>query len=152
MKLATVSIRGGSPEIVAVGDNGRIVRLGAAHPKVPSTMIELIGAWDVLRDEVRQAVAQSTEVVDLDGNVRFLAPIARPGKIMAMGLNYADHVAEAGIEVPKHQVWFCKQPNTVHPPYEPIQIPKASAAIDYEVELVFVIGKRGRHIPKGEAP
>lgn len=150
MKLATVSIRGGSPEIVAV-DGGRLVRLKAAHPDLPSTMIELIAAWDTARDAVQQAVARSADVVDPDGSVRFLAPIERPGKIMAMGLNYADHVAEAGLEVPKNQVWFCKQPNTIHPPYEPIQIPKASASIDYEVELVFVIGKRGRHIPKGEA-
>jgi len=151
MKLATVSIRGGSPEIVVV-DDGRLVRLKAAHPEVPSTMIELITTWDTARDAVHQAVAQAADVVDLDSGVRFLAPIERPGKIMAMGLNYADHVAEAGLDVPKHQVWFCKQPNTVHPPYEPIQIPKASAAIDYEVEMVFVIGKRGRHIPKGDAP
>ncbi|RQS67021.1 FAA hydrolase family protein [Burkholderia sp. Bp8963] len=150
MKLATVSIRGGSPEIVVV-DDGRLVRLKAAQPELPTTMIGLIAAWDTARAVVQRAVAQSADVVDLDRSVRFLAPIERPGKIMAMGLNYADHVAEAGLEVPKHQVWFCKQPNTVHPPYEPIQIPKASTAIDYEVELVFIVGKRGRHIPKGEA-
>ncbi|MGU7778641.1 fumarylacetoacetate hydrolase family protein [Burkholderia sp. PU8-34] len=150
MKLATVSIRGGSPEIVVV-DGERLVRLRSANPDLPSTMIELISAWDTTRDSVQRAVARSADVVALDWSVRFLAPIERPGKIMAMGLNYADHVAEAGLEVPKNQVWFCKQPNTVHPPYTPIQIPKASASIDYEVELVFVIGKRGRHIPKDEA-
>jgi 2-keto-4-pentenoate hydratase/2-oxohepta-3-ene-1,7-dioic acid hydratase in catechol pathway len=151
MKLATVSIRGGAPEIVVV-DDGRLVRLQTAHPGLPSTMIELISGWDVVQHTVRHAVSQSADAVRLDDSVRFLAPIERPGKIMAMGLNYADHVAEAGIEAPKHQVWFCKQPNTVNPPYAPIQIPKTSASVDYEVELVFVIGRLGRHIAKSEAP
>ncbi|MEX3941860.1 fumarylacetoacetate hydrolase family protein [Paraburkholderia sp. BR10937] len=152
MKLATLSIQGGAPEIGVVVGEGRLVPLRSARPELPATMIELIAAWDVMQDAVRHAASQSAQAIPVDEGVRFLAPIARPGKIMAMGLNYADHVAEAGIETPKHQVWFCKQANTVNPPYAPIQIPKASASIDYEVELVFVIGKRGRHISASEAP
>jgi len=150
MKLATLSVRGGAPEIGVV-DGLRVVRIQAMLPGLPATMIALIGAWDTVQADVRRAARESTDVVSQE-EVRFLAPVARPGKIMAMGLNYADHVAEAGLETPKHQVWFCKQPNTVHPPHAPIQIPKASGAVDYEVELVFIIGKRGRHISKADAP
>jgi 2-keto-4-pentenoate hydratase/2-oxohepta-3-ene-1,7-dioic acid hydratase in catechol pathway len=149
MKLATLSVHGGPPEIGVV-DRGHIVRIQPALPRLPSTMLDLIAAWDVAEPDVRRAVEQAADVVSLD-EVHLLAPIERPGKIMAMGLNYADHVAEANLEMPKHQVWFCKQTNTVHPPYAPIQIPKASTSVDYEVELVFIIGKRGRHISKADA-
>ncbi|MCX4149653.1 fumarylacetoacetate hydrolase family protein [Paraburkholderia madseniana] len=114
-------------------------------------MIDLIDRWDDARSAVQQVVEDAAHVVALD-QVQLLAPIGRPGKIMAMGLNYADHVAEAGLEIPKHQVWFCKQPNTVHPPYAPIQIPKASKSVDYEVELVLIVGKRGRHLSRADAP
>jgi ureidoglycolate lyase len=149
MKLATLSIRGGPPEIGVV-DDARIVRIQSMLPGLPATMIALIAEWDTAQADVRRAARQSTDSVSLE-EVRLLAPVTRPGKIMAMGLNYADHVAEARLEIPKHQVWFCKQPNTVHPPNAPIQIPKVSTSVDYEVELVFIIGKRGRHISKADA-
>ena len=149
MKLASLSVHGGPPEIGVV-DRAHIVRIQPALPRLPSKMIDLIAAWDEAEADVRRVVEQAADVVSLE-EVRLLAPIERPGKIMAMGLNYADHVAEANLEMPKHQVWFCKQPNTVHPPYAPIQIPKVSTSVDYEVELVFIIGKRGRHISKADA-
>jgi ureidoglycolate lyase len=149
MKLATLSVHGGPPEIGVV-DGGRIVRIQRALPRLAATMIDLIATWDVAAEEVRRVVRQATEIIPLK-DVRLLPPIERPNKIMAMGLNYADHVAEAGLEVPKHQVWFCKQANTVHPPYEPVQIPKASTSVDYEAELVFVIGKQGRNISREDA-
>jgi ureidoglycolate lyase len=149
MKLATLSVHGGPPEIGVV-DGARIVRIQPALPRLASTMIDLIADWDAALADVRRVVGQAAEVVSLE-EVRLLPPIERPSKIMAMGLNYADHVAEAGLDTPKHQVWFCKQPNTVHPPYAPIEIPKASTSVDYEVELVFIVGKRGRHISKADA-
>jgi ureidoglycolate lyase len=149
MKLVTLSVHGGPSEIGVV-DGARIVRIQRALPGLASTMVDLIAAWDGAEEDVRRVVQQATEVVPLEG-VRLLPPIERPNKIMAMGLNYADHVAEAGLEIPKHQVWFSKQSNTVHPPFEPIQIPKASTSVDYEVELVFIIGKSGRNIPKADA-
>jgi ureidoglycolate lyase len=149
MKLAMLTVDGGAPEVGIVhGD--RIARVNAVSPDLPSSIFELIGAWAAVQSELSRA-AESAPAVAL-GDVQLLAPISRPGKIMAMGLNYADHVAEAGLERPKHQVWFCKQTNTVHPPYAPIQIPRVSAAVDYEAELVFVIGKRGRHISREDAP
>lgn len=149
MKLAMLSVDGGGPELGVVrGDE--IARVGAAAPDLPASIFALIRDWPGVRAEVSRAAA-SAPVLPLT-EVQLLPPISRPGKIMAMGLNYADHVAEAGLERPKHQVWFSKQANTVHPPYAPIQIPRVSAAVDYEAELVFVIGKRGRHISREDAP
>lgn len=149
MKLVTLSVQGGAPEMGVV-DGERVVLIQRALPRLPSTMIDLIAAWDRVREEVRGAVQQASEVVAFK-EAHLLSPIDRPNKIMAIGLNYADHVAEAKLETPQHQVWFSKQPNTVHPPYAPIQIPKASVAVDYEVELVAVIGKRGRNISRADA-
>jgi ureidoglycolate lyase len=150
MKLATLTI-GGGPSELGIVKGGDVIRIREVLPGLPTSMIELIAEWDLVQAELCGVAEQARHVVPLT-DVQLLAPIARPGKIMAMGLNYADHVAEAGLERPEHQVWFSKQANTVHPPYAPIQIPKASAFVDYEVELVFVIGKRGRHLSKAEAP
>lgn len=148
MKLAMLKFAGGEPE-VGIVRGAQVVRVRAAAPELPSTVLGLINDWAGVQTGLRRA-AESSRMVSL-ADVELLAPIARPGKILAMGLNYSDHVAEAGLERPQHQVWFCKQVNSVHPPYAPIQIPRASGAVDYEVELVFVIGKRGRHISRDEA-
>lgn len=149
MKLVTLSVGGGAPELGVV-DGERIVLIQRALPRLPSTMVDLIAAWDGVRQDVSHAVQHASEVVAIN-EVRLLAPIERPNKIMAIGLNYADHVAEAGLEMPKHQVWFSKHHNSVHPPYEPILLPKASVAVDYEVELIAVVGKRGRNISNADA-
>ena len=149
MKLATVTVDGRRPEVALVkGD--QVVPLSTALPGLPASMIELMDRWDEVRADIQRAADRAPGVPLAD--VQLLAPIARPGKILAMGLNYADHVAEGGMQAPAHQVWFSKSQNTVHPPFAPIQVPRASAAVDYEVELVFVVGRRGRHISKADAP
>jgi ureidoglycolate lyase len=108
-------------------------------------MLNLIANWDSLKTEAgrRAASAPSTPLSE----VRLLAPVARPGKIFAIGLNYADHIAESGLPAPKHQVWFSKAVTCVNGPYDPIELPLASSSLDYEVELVAVIGRRAKHVP-----
>src|SRR3546814_7950804 len=64
---------------------------------------------------------------------------------MGIGLNYAGHAAEANMELPEEQLWFSKQATCIADPYGPIQLPKVSDKLDYEAELVFVIGKPIRH-------
>jgi 2-keto-4-pentenoate hydratase/2-oxohepta-3-ene-1,7-dioic acid hydratase in catechol pathway len=112
-------------------------------------MIELIAHWSELEGEVRR-MAKSGPRFALK-SVRLLPPVPRPGKILAIGLNYADHILETGHEMPTKQVWFCKQPTAANGPYDPIRLPKVSEQVDYEVELVAVIGKGGRIIPKDRA-
>ncbi len=108
-----------------------------------SDMTTLIAEWGRFRplaDSLRgKADLHLTEA-------RLLAPIARPGKIFGIGLNYADHVQEAGIARPEQQMWFSKAVTSVNGPYRPIERPIASGALDYEAELVFVIGARCRHV------
>jgi 2-keto-4-pentenoate hydratase/2-oxohepta-3-ene-1,7-dioic acid hydratase in catechol pathway len=112
-------------------------------------MIDLIASWQTCRMQLESVVAKGKR--HPLSSVRLLAPVQRPGKIFAIGLNYADHIAESKMETPKHQVWFTKAVTSINGPYSPIQIPNGSFFVDYEVELVAVIGKRGRHISKDKA-
>ena len=83
--------------------------------------------------------------------VTLRAPVGRPPKFLAIGLNYADHVAESATPKPEHQLWFNKQSTCVIGPGEAIHIPRASSVVDYEGELAFVIGQRCRHVPADRA-
>ena len=103
-------------------------------------MINLIAEWDTRKEAIAGA-AGSAEGRPLS-SVRLLAPVARPGKIFAIGLNYADHIAESKAETPLHQVWFTKAGTSINGPFDPILIAKSGPFVDYEVELVAVIARR----------
>ncbi|MDE1937496.1 MAG: fumarylacetoacetate hydrolase family protein [Alphaproteobacteria bacterium] len=147
MKLVTFTT-GGDAEIGVV-DGGMVTSLSRAAPRLAAGMIDLIARWSVVEGEVRRTAGSGPKLPLKD--VRLLPPIPRPGKILAIGLNYADHILETGHEMPSAQVWFCKQPTAAHGPYDPIVLPKVSKQVDYEAELVAVMGKGGRHIPKDRA-
>jgi 2-keto-4-pentenoate hydratase/2-oxohepta-3-ene-1,7-dioic acid hydratase in catechol pathway len=149
MKLATFDA-GRGPQLGAVTGE-RIVPLNTAAPRLPADMIGLIASWPEAEAEVRRIAEDAAGALALDG-VHLMAPIRRPGKIMAIGLNYADHVAESGMETPKHQVWFSKAPTSANGPHDAVQVPKVSQALDYEAELVAVVGRGGRHISAADAP
>jgi len=79
--------------------------------------------------------------------VRLLAPVPAPPKVLAIGMNYRDHVAELGATPPEYQYWFNKQRTCVVGPAAPILVPAVSDAVDYEGELGIVIGRRCKHVP-----
>jgi 2-keto-4-pentenoate hydratase/2-oxohepta-3-ene-1,7-dioic acid hydratase in catechol pathway len=87
-----------------------------------------------------------SEVIALE-SVTFLAPVPNPPRVFGIGLNYRDHAAETGREPPSIQTWFMKQPTSVNAPFGDVHKPVVSDALDFEVELVVVIGKRARHVP-----
>jgi 2-keto-4-pentenoate hydratase/2-oxohepta-3-ene-1,7-dioic acid hydratase in catechol pathway len=78
--------------------------------------------------------------------VKLLAPIPKPPKLILIGLNYRDHAIESGLPIPETPTVFAKFSNAVIGPGEPIQLPQASKEVDYEAELAFVIGRRGKHL------
>ncbi len=149
MKLATFDA-GARAQLGAVVD-GDIIPLNAAAPGLPEDMIGLIAAWPDAAQEVARIAKAGAGALPLD-SVRLLAPIRRPGKIMAIGLNYADHIAESHMETPTQQVWFCKMPTAANGPFDGVEVPKVSPFLDYEAELVAVVGAGGRHIDKASAP
>lgn len=113
------------------------------------TMMELIARFDEQRSalEARAGDGGGTPLSE----VRLLAPVQRPGKVFAIGLNYADHIAESKMDTPEKQVWFTKAQTSINGPYDPILIAKKGPYVDYEVELVAVIGKGGRNIAAADA-
>ncbi|MGR7995091.1 fumarylacetoacetate hydrolase family protein [Xanthobacter sp. ZOL 2024] len=150
MKLATFTADGQAPEIGIVrGD--KVFSLSRAAPQLAPNMVALIANWNVLEREVRRLDGTGEAHLDL-ADVHLQAPVQQPRKIMAIGLNYADHIAESGLPTPEQQLWFAKLPNTLNGPYDDVQIPLASDKVDYEVELVAVIGQPGRHITPASAP
>lgn len=82
--------------------------------------------------------------------LRVGAPLARPGKIVCVGLNYRDHAAETGAEIPAEPVIFMKDPSTLIGPFDDVIIPRGSAKTDWEVELGVVIGRTARYLESDE--
>ncbi len=141
MKLATYQ-DGGIKTGVVIGDS--IIDTG-----FDGSMIDLIARWDELRPAI-EAKAAAGDGKPL-ASVKMMAPVQRPGKIWAIGLNYADHIAESKMETPQRQVWFTKAVTSINGPFDPVLIARNTMTADYEVELVAVIGKGGKHIPADKA-
>jgi 2-keto-4-pentenoate hydratase/2-oxohepta-3-ene-1,7-dioic acid hydratase in catechol pathway len=143
MKLATYTANGQTRTGIIVGD--QIIDSG-----VDATMMDLIREWELLKPalETRAAAGGGVPL----SSVRLEAPVQRPGKIFAIGLNYADHIEESKMETPQRQVWFTKAQTSVNAPYANIEIAKGTMTNDYEVEVVAIIGKGGKHIGAADAP
>ncbi len=90
--------------------------------------------------------SQSASLPRIGSEVRIGAPIARPGKILCVGLNYSDHAAESNMPIPTEPILFMKASNTIIGPYDNIEIPRGSEKTDWEVELGVVIGRKVRYL------
>ncbi len=99
---------------------------------------------------VRDALERDELPVVAAEGLRVGAPVARPGKIVCIGLNYSDHAAESGAEVPAEPVVFMKATNTMIGPYDEVLVPRNSLKTDWEVELAVIIGKRARYLGSRE--
>jgi 2-keto-4-pentenoate hydratase/2-oxohepta-3-ene-1,7-dioic acid hydratase in catechol pathway len=115
----------------------------AASPGLPGDMIALLAGGADAMAAARRAAAGRTARLAL-AEVRLAAPVPRPPKFLAIGLNYADHVKESGMTPPPVPVFFNKQSTCVTGPYDPIHLPRVSPLLDYEGELAFVIGGSAR--------
>lgn len=130
-----------------VGD--RVVDLSAV-PGVTPSMRALIADLPELRPALEAADGPAFPLSD----VRLEAPLPDASKFLGIGMNYAKHAEEArqaGIPVPSSQLWFNKQVSCINGPFDPVVKWNASEAVDYEVELGVVIGKRCRHVKAAEA-
>ena len=137
----------------------RIARVGAAGSERPAVIVKdevvfvdsLISDWDRLNledgalEKISTADLTSLPRVPLD-SLRIGAPVARPTKIICVGLNYLLHIKETNAETPAEPVIFMKAPDSITGPYDDIIIPPLSQKTDYEVELAIVIGKRALYL------
>ena len=105
----------------------------------------------VLRGDLLAQVEQPEgEGLPLEG-LRLLPPVGRPGKIVCIGLNYRSHCEEQGIEPPEMPTFFAKFANALTAPGATVPLPPWSSKVDYEAEVAFVIGKRGKDVPEKRA-
>jgi len=147
MRLVTCRSPQG-PRVAGVRQ-GQCVDLHAADPRLPACPKQLLAQGP-------EALARAAEVlaagkpVPLE-EIKLLPPIPNPEKVICVGLNYADHAKESGAKPPGEPVLFNKFPTAICGEWSPIVLPRASQEVDFEAELVAVIGRGGRHIPREKA-
>ncbi len=127
-----------------IDDNGRLRDLSAV---VPDLGPEQLG--DAALARLRKHKVDTLPLVG--GRPRYSNPVAHVGKFIAIGLNYADHAAEAGVPAPAEPVVFIKATSCIQGPHDPVMLPKGSLKTDWEVELGVVIGSRARYVSQKDA-
>jgi len=148
MKLATFERDGRTRIGVVQGD--RIADLSLLAPDLPTDMLQLLASGAPALATAQRAVDAGAARIPL-AEVALRAPIVQPGKVLAIGLNYADHIAETGAQRPAFPTVFNKQSTCVTGHGCPIHLPRVSSMLDYEGELAIVIGRRCRHVPRARA-
>ena len=146
MRLCVFEATDGRRPGLVLGDEIADISTVAGRSYLP---VDILAAGPGGIEAIEQA-ARSSSRIPLK-SARLTAPLRRPGKILGIGLNYRDHAKETGRDPPTTQMWFNKQSSALHGPFDPVLMPAVSTALDYEVELVVVIGKYGRHVPRERA-
>ena len=124
--------------------DGKIVDLRKIFPEIPDISEAFFrGGW---LEKVARVKDTGQKIEE-----RIACPIHRPSKIICLGKNYAEHAKEGGFENPEKPLIFCKTPNALNGPFDPIILPKSSGQVDWEVELAVVIAKEGKRINRTDA-
>ena len=136
--------------VLCAKDSLQFVDLSATDPSIPKKLLELL-EMDGGLARAQQALSNPKAVIKNLSDIQFDILIDRPGKIVCMGLNYADHAKEGGNARPEYPSFFMRGPSSLAAHMGPIIRPKVSDKLDYEAELAFVVGKRGRNLTKENA-
>lgn len=147
MKLATFTQQGRTR--IGVVEFGRIADVSAADPSIPADMTEFLAGRADSQAKLEAALTSAPRLPLAE--VQLEAPVPKPGKFLAVGLNYADHIAELGAATPQFPSTFAKTTTCINAPYGEVHHPRVSDSLDYEGELALVIGRRCRHVPKERA-
>jgi 2-keto-4-pentenoate hydratase/2-oxohepta-3-ene-1,7-dioic acid hydratase in catechol pathway len=149
MRLATIQTAAGPRAAVLQGDS--YVDLHASQATLPLSVRQLLEGGPALLRTAAEVAARPGAVRHPAAGARLLPPIPDPPKIVCIGLNYRDHAAESGAPIPKEPVLFSKFTTALIGPEESIVLPAVSRQVDYEAELVLVVGKKGRHLKRDNA-
>ena len=141
MKFARYGERGAEKPAL-VDANGNLRDLSAHVDDIAGDILTRL-------DDLKSIDPESLPIVE--GNPRLGACVGQTGKFICIGLNYADHAAESGMEVPPEPVIFAKYTSAICGPNDPIIIPRGSEKTDWEVELGFVIGKKAKYVSEADA-
>ncbi|QDU45863.1 Ureidoglycolate lyase [Symmachiella dynata] len=148
MHLATLRTNAGN-RAVAVIEN-QYVDLQAADPTLANDMAGLLAELPQNLKKIEDAAERASAAGEFVTG-ELLAPITRPGKVICIGLNYRDHAVESNAPIPDEPICFSKFSSSVIGPEETIELPAACKTVDYEAELVVVIGRGGRNISREDA-
>jgi 2-keto-4-pentenoate hydratase/2-oxohepta-3-ene-1,7-dioic acid hydratase in catechol pathway len=145
----------------------KLIRSGAAGQETPGVLLEdgvrvdasvfapdfdeRFFAGDGLLELRRWITRDAAHAPRLDPRARLGPPLARPGKIVCIGLNFRDHAAESGIPLPAEPVIFFKSTTALSGPHDDVMIPRGGTKLDWEVELAVVIGRRAAYVPRHES-
>jgi 2-keto-4-pentenoate hydratase/2-oxohepta-3-ene-1,7-dioic acid hydratase in catechol pathway len=160
MKLVSFRLHGAGastePRFGALLSNGeRVLDIAASIDAEPVRFLDWFdvdGEWfRRARAAHERAVAGDSGAIVRADEVRLLAPVPRPSKVICIGLNYRDHAAESNLPIPKSPIVFSKFPTSVVGPEDAVVLPPTSAQVDYEAELAVVIGRRAKHVSRERA-
>ncbi len=142
----------------------KLVRFGAAGHEKPG-LLDKAGRIRDLSGHIKDLDGEALSAAALgriaaldpatlplvDGEQRFGVPVATPSKFVAIGLNFVDHAKEAGMPIPSEPIFFLKANTSLAGANDPVEKPRGSTKLDWEVELAVVIGRRGKYIGEAEA-
>jgi 2-keto-4-pentenoate hydratase/2-oxohepta-3-ene-1,7-dioic acid hydratase in catechol pathway len=149
MRLATIQTWAGPRAAVQLGDS--LIDLHATDANLPGNVRQILEAGPEMLAHAERTAHRADAVKIPRKDAKFLAPVVDPRKIVCVGLNYRDHAAESGAAIPKEPILFSKFPTALIGHGESIVLPRVSDEVDYEAELVIVVGKKGRHLTKENA-
>ena len=142
MKLLRVGEAGAERPAVML-DDGTIIDVSSAVGEIDGAWLDGGGV-----DRLAKTLSEGTDrFPGVDAGTRIGPPVARPGHIVAIGLNYADHAKEAGMDLPTEPIIFTKAPSSYSGPDDDVLIPRGSTETDWEVELGVVIGRTAEYLP-----
>ncbi len=146
MKYLVGETLDGTAVFAVNGENA--VNLTALHPAIGSDLMGLIA-----KPELADSLAPKIDAADSVpvSSITPALPVAAPGTIICMGLNYTDHIKEGGYDIPEYPTLFMRGKNSIMAAGQPMVRPTCSEKLDYEAELMLIVGKRGRHISEEDA-
>lgn len=153
MKLVTYQPAGAGPQLGVVVDEMVVHLAQASGGKLPNDMRSLLEMGEPALALAQEIAGQGVgaNAVPL-GNVKILAPIRNPSKVVAIGMNYMDHVREQGLKPPTIAVMFTKYPSAIVGPGDEVRWdPALTGKVDYEAEFAVVIGKQARNVAEADA-
>ncbi|XP_036434329.1 fumarylacetoacetate hydrolase domain-containing protein 2A isoform X1 [Colossoma macropomum] len=127
-----------------------VIDLKAFDPSMPPTMREFLELGQKGMDCAQRALSSGQCIVP-HSDITLLSPVTGPDKVVCVGMNYRDHCLEQNAPIPTEPIIFSKFPSAITGPYDDIMLPNTSQEVDWEVELAFVIGQKGKHIKEEEA-
>ena len=151
MKLVSYQTNDGSRHLGALREDGIVNLAQASGGELPNDMLSLLQAGDAAMQSAAAAVAAAEGAAD-PASVKLLPPVPKPSKIVAIGLNYMDHIRESGLPVPPLATMFCKYPSSLIGDGDSIRWSTGlTQQVDFEAELAVVIGNTARNVAEADA-